>query len=446
MSRRRIIATVLASTVGISAPAWAFFSLTSAASTATYGAGSLSVTSASASQVSSTALDIAWVAPATNPASTTYKVVRDGTTTVCAAATASPCHDTGLVAGSAHSYTVTAQLGTNWESSPVSTTSQSTANAPTVESIDTADASISTTLHWTVTFSAAVDGVDKTDFALVKTGGSDGTVSAVSPTSGLNTSYSVTVTGASVPSGASLGLNLVDNDSIKDAGGTPLVGASGNDGSFTGQTYSAGSTVAVPSTPQMLAADDSGSSNSDNVTSVTTPRFTGTGGTVGNTISLYFDGASTANGTATVQSDGTWSVTPSTALSGGPAATGVVHTVVAKESSGTVFSAASSTRTFTVDTVAPAAPTATYSDQNGNGNADIISGTAEPNAAINITETTPTSHTYPGTAGSDGTYSVPVEAIGGNQNRQVSYSYSVVASDAAGNPSPAMPVSGNDTK
>src|SRR4051812_18593569 len=106
MSRRKVVLGGLAATMAVGLPAFAFFSLTSGSSTAGFSAADLSVTSASVAVVSSTAIDVSWVAPSSNPTGTTYKVVRDGSATVCASAASSPCHDTGLAAGSSHTYTV----------------------------------------------------------------------------------------------------------------------------------------------------------------------------------------------------------------------------------------------------------------------------------------------------------------------------------------------------
>jgi hypothetical protein len=77
--------------------------------------------------------------------------------------------------------------------------------------------------------------VTSDDFALARTGVSGGSVTDVS---GSNATYTVTA-GTGSGSG-SLGLNLVDNDSIVDGVGNKLGGTGttgGNNGSFTGQTY-----------------------------------------------------------------------------------------------------------------------------------------------------------------------------------------------------------------
>jgi hypothetical protein len=64
-------------------------------------------------------------------------------------------------------------------------------------------------IPWTVTFNQAVTGVDPTDFSLVKTGSVSANLLQVT---GSGTTYTVTASG--VTGNGTLGLNLVDNDSI----------------------------------------------------------------------------------------------------------------------------------------------------------------------------------------------------------------------------------------
>jgi hypothetical protein len=109
------------------------------------------------------------------------------------------------------------------------------ATVPTVVSITRVDASPTnaSTVHWTVIFSESVTGVDSSDFALAN-GGLGGSP-AVSGVSGSGTTYTVT---ASTGTGSgTLGLNLVDNDSIGDGAGNPLGGTGASNGSLTGEVY-----------------------------------------------------------------------------------------------------------------------------------------------------------------------------------------------------------------
>jgi uncharacterized repeat protein (TIGR01451 family) len=108
---------------------------------------------------------------------------------------------------------------------------------PTVSSIVRAgvNPTDADSVGFTVTFSEAVSGVDSSDFSLTTTGVSGARITGVSST---GTTYTVTVdTGTG---DGTVGLNLVDDDSIVDRGGN-LLGGTGTigaaDGSFTGQVY-----------------------------------------------------------------------------------------------------------------------------------------------------------------------------------------------------------------
>ena len=103
--------------------------------------------------------------------------------------------------------------------------------APAVLSIngDLASPTNQSAIPWTVTFDQAVTGVDPTDFSLVKTG----TVGvSLLQVTGSGSVYTVTASG--VTGNGTLGLNLVDNDSI--IGGDVALGDAGTgNGNFTGQ-------------------------------------------------------------------------------------------------------------------------------------------------------------------------------------------------------------------
>ena len=65
---------------------------------------------------------------------------------------------------------------------------------------------------------------------------------------------------------------------------------------------------AAPSAPDLAAASDSGASNTDNITDVTTPQFNGTA--AANSLVTLFDGT-TAVGSGTASAAGAWSITSS---------------------------------------------------------------------------------------------------------------------------------------
>lgn len=121
-------------------------------------------------------------------------------------------------------------VGVTWTTGSCDTT------APSVSSIAVADANPTNTtdpLHWTVTFSESVTGVDAADFNLVNTG--LGGSPAITGVSGSGDTY--TVTASSGSGSGTLGLNLTDNDSIKDAANNLLGGTNPGNGNFTGDAY-----------------------------------------------------------------------------------------------------------------------------------------------------------------------------------------------------------------
>jgi hypothetical protein len=93
------------------------------------------------------------------------------------------------------------------------------------------------------------------------------------------------------------------------------------------------------------------------------------------------------------------------------------------------------------DTVAPAAPTATYVDNSGT-TADQITGTAEANASISITGTSSAG----GSANASGGFTIAVAAKNGTTGHPINVSYTVTATDAAGNTSGGTIVAAADTR
>ncbi len=130
---------------------------------------------------------------------------------------------------------------------------------PTVQSITRVGASSTAagSVQWTVVFSESVTGVDTGDFALANTGLTSPSVSAVS---GSGATYTVT---ASTGSGSgTLGLDVVDNDSIKDSVGNPLGGAGSGNGNATGPTYT------VDRTPPLVSSINRADASPTNAGSV----------------------------------------------------------------------------------------------------------------------------------------------------------------------------------
>jgi hypothetical protein len=123
---------------------------------------------------------------------------------------------------------------------------------------------------------------------------------------------------------------------------------------------------------------------------------------------------------------------------------GVTISVISTDLAGNVSTAG--TASVTKDTAAPAVPTANYTDNN-NANADQVFGTAEANASITVTKTAPApTASYPTTASGAGAYSVLVAAVPGKPNPPTAVTYTITATDAAGNTSGAATLNYSDTK
>jgi len=183
---------------------------------------------------------------------------------------------------------------------------------PTVSSIKCTCGSSPTngsSISWTVVFSESVTGVDKTDFALVNTG--LGGTPAITGVTGSGTTWTVT---ASTGSGSgTLGLNLVDNDSIVDAAGNKLGGTGSGNGNFTGQVCTIDRTA--PTVVSIKRADPNPTNASsvhwtvvfsESVTGVATSNFA--------TIQSGLSGSTSV--TAVSGSGTTWTVTANTGTSG----------------------------------------------------------------------------------------------------------------------------------
>jgi Bacterial Ig-like domain/Bacterial Ig domain len=192
------------------------------------------------------------------------------------------------------------------------------------------------------------------------------------------------------------------------------------------------SVPAAPSAPDLVAASDSGVSNTDNITNDTTPTFTGSA-EAGATVTL-FNGAAKV-GTAVATTTGDWTITTS-ALGNG------VHSITTKATdvAGNV-SVASVALSVTIDAKAPATPARpdliTASDS-GVSNTDNITkvttptftGTAEAASTVTLTDGTTVIGTDVATAA--GTWSITAPTLADGV-----HSISAKAADASGNISAA---------
>jgi hypothetical protein len=131
--------------------------------------------------------------------------------------------------------------------------------APTVSSINRANSNPSNAtddVEWKVTFSENVSGVDTGDFALANNG-LDGSPEISGVTQGANASV-YTVTASTGSGSGTLGLDLVDNDSIKDGANNLLGGTGSSNGDLEGEAYTLDRTA-----PTVTAAAVKGSDFTD---------------------------------------------------------------------------------------------------------------------------------------------------------------------------------------
>jgi hypothetical protein len=194
---------------------------------------------------------------------------------------------------------------------------------------------------------------------------------------------------------------------------------------------------AAPSAPDLQVASDTGISNTDNITNVTRPRFTGTS-TANATIQLY-DGT-TLVGTGTADSTGAWSVATSLLAAG-------THAITAKtvDLAGNT-SAPSTTLSVTIDTVAtlPSTPDLMATSDNGTSSTDnitnvtkpVFTGTADAGATVKLYDGTTLVGTT--TADSKGIWSISTTVLAAGPHM-----IAARATDPAGNlsaTSAALPV------
>ncbi|MFL5896509.1 MAG: beta strand repeat-containing protein [Thermoleophilaceae bacterium] len=204
----------------------------------------------------------------------------DGSVTVTVTGTGAQAAQTSTCSSGTWSRTLTTTISANGTSTITATQTDTATNqgtsggksitidktAPTVSSINlsTTSPTNATSVQFTVTFSESVTGVDSADFALATSNTVTGaSVTGVAPVSG--TTYTVT---ADTGSGdGTIGLNLVDDDSIQDAATNKLGGTGTANGNFTGQTYTIDKTApTVSSINRAAATPTKATSGSFNVT------------------------------------------------------------------------------------------------------------------------------------------------------------------------------------
>ncbi|MDJ1173777.1 Ig-like domain-containing protein [Roseofilum capinflatum] len=334
--------------------------------------------------------------------------------------------------------------------SDITFTSASKTGTPTAAGVQTFDA-LPTITSITSTTSDGTFGVGGTVNVTVNFS-ENVTLASGNLTLNLDTGGTVTITpftnanSASATYTVGAGENSTDLNStgLTLAGGATLQDATLNNVTLTipaGQSLADNKALvidttapAAPSTPDMTAATDTGSSNTDNITSDTTPTFTGTA-EANSTVTLTSSVDGTV-GTVTADGSGNWSITASTLSAGN-------HniTATATDTAGNT-SAASTALGITIDTTAPAAPSTpdmTAATDTGSSNTDNITsnttptftGTAEANSTITlISSVDGTVGTV--TADGAGNWSITASTL-----TEGSHNITATATDAAGNASSA---------
>lgn len=273
---------------------------------------------------------------------------------------------------------------------------------------------------YTFTFSDAVTGFDAGDITV--TNGTKGVFTAVS-----STIYTLVVTPTASAQGADIGVTVNSGTGGIGHHSTMTATIAQNAGARPYDTI----VPVAPGTPDLLAASDTGGSNTDNNTNNSTPTLTGTA-EANSTVTLYDTDGTTVLGTGPATAGGTYSIVSNT-LTGGP------HTITAKatDAAGNV-SAASSVLTIVVDTTNPAAAVinvvATDDIVNAGEQATIITGTNEAGATVALTLGGNTrAATVSGTTWSYTLAPADIAAMGEGANKTLS----VTQTDAAGNTSTA---------
>eukprot|EP01034_Spumella_vulgaris_P035387 gene35387-biopygen30110 len=211
--------------------------------------------------------------------------------------------------------------------------------------------------------------------------------------------------------------------------------AAGNTSAATPLVISIDSTASSTPAANLDASSDSGVLG-DKLTNDTTPTLSGTG-TAGEVITLK-DASGAVIGTATVAANGTWNITPATALPFGVNTLSVTSTDAAGNTS------AATPLVVTIDNVASAAPVANLDGSSDSGvlgdkltsdTTPTISGTGSAGEVITLKDA---ANAVIGTAtvATNGTWSIaPVTALPAGVN-----TLSVTSTDAAGNISAPTPL------
>ena len=288
--------------------------------------------------------------------------------------------------------------------------------APTVLSINRAgsDPTNAQSVNFTVTFSESVTGVDATDFVTVDGGGLSG--SSVTGVSGSGATRTVTVdTGIG---DGTVGLNLVDDDTITDSLGYQLGGTGLGNADFTGQAYTIDKTP--PSTPTITASNPASPSTN------ASPLLSGTAD-AGTTIKIYNNASCTTQvgtGTATA-----FTSTGITATATPNATTSFYAT--STDSAGNVSACSTPAFTYLHDNAAPTVLGVTSTVANGTYGigavipvtvqfSEPVTVTGTPQLTLTTTSPATTAVNYTGGTGTD-TLTFTYTVAAGNSSADLNY-------------------------
>ena len=205
----------------------------------------------------------------------------------------------------------------------------------------------------------SVTNVQATDFTLagypLAGGGATGTIASVS---GSGAAYTVTVN--NVSGNGTLGLNLVDNDSIVDQAGNPLGGPGAGNGNFTGQVYTIDNTAPTIAIGSPSVAYAAGGPVTYTVTYADAKFNTSTLAAA----NITLNATGTASGTIGVSGSGLTRTVTISSITGNGTLGISIAAGTASDLAGKLAPAAGPSTTFTVDNTAPtisiSAPSVAY--------------------------------------------------------------------------------------
>ena len=196
-----------------------------------------------------------------------------------------------------------------------------------------ADPTNASPVNFTVTFSESVTGFASADVAISGTAGGSKTVAVTGGPLTFNVAVSGATNGSVIAS--------ITAGAAQDAAGNVSTASTSTDNQVVVETTSA---PAPPSTPDLAAISDTGVSNADNITSNSTPTFTGTA-EAGTTVKIFSDGVQVGS---SVAAGGTYSIVTSALTNG-------VRSITATATnSSNQASSPSAPLSVTIDTAPPA--------------------------------------------------------------------------------------------